>query len=460
MTNGYVTDVPYVRTFTRELAPAWLDHVALISGVEPPRRNDGFRWCDLGCGHGFTAAVLAATHPSGEFVGIDVNPAHTESARQLAVHAGVSNARFLAADFNAAARSGLPAFDYIVSHGVYSWVSEPVRASWRRFIQQHLKPGGLVYVSYNALPGRAADLPLQRLVRALGSTLAGDSEERASSALGMVRSMLGLKVPTLVASPMATVLTGSEERGPAYLAHELMGADWEPLSVMTVRADLASIGLLPVGSAMLIENHDAFVLGRAARAQLQAITDPDVREFARDYFISQSFRRDVFTFGGRRLSDAERHDGLMDRAWWLSRQPGPMEYWVQTPAGKLNFDNPAARHIVNTLAAGPRRLREISNNLVAGDDLIANALVLSAAGVIWPVEGGDASVDLINRAIKPSFTVMPFGTAVGGAAPPRNQLLTRRLLSPTITCELVRGDREAPIGRKELSVSRKKLRQN
>jgi hypothetical protein len=84
----------------------------------------------------------------------------------------------------------------------------------------------------------------------------------------MVRSMLGLKVPALVASPMAALLTGPDKRSPAYLAHELMGAAWEPLSVMTVRADLASIGLLPVGSAMLVENHDAFVLGRAARTQL------------------------------------------------------------------------------------------------------------------------------------------------------------------------------------------------
>jgi hypothetical protein len=223
---------------------------------------------------------------------------------------------------------------------------------------------------------------------------------------------------------MAALLAKPDERGPAYLTHELMGAAWEPLSVMTVRAELASIGLRPVGSAMLVENHDAFVLGRAARTQLQAIKNPDVREFARDFFISQSFRRDVFTFGGRRLSDAERHDGFMDRVWWLSRQPGAAEYWVQTPAGKLNFDNRAARHIVNSLAAGPRRLNEIPTNSVANADLIANAMVLSAAGVIWPVEGGDANVDLINRAIAdtcseaiaPSYMALPFGTAVRRAS--------------------------------------------
>src|SRR5690349_16490056 len=60
--RGYVTDVPYLRRF-RELAPAWLDFTATIAGVAPPVCGDGFDWCELGCGQGVTAVVLAATHP-------------------------------------------------------------------------------------------------------------------------------------------------------------------------------------------------------------------------------------------------------------------------------------------------------------------------------------------------------------------------------------------------------------
>ena len=64
--KGYVADVPYVRAFIHELAPAWLDHVAVISGLVPPAREGGFAWCDLGCGQGVTAAMLAAMHPGGQ----------------------------------------------------------------------------------------------------------------------------------------------------------------------------------------------------------------------------------------------------------------------------------------------------------------------------------------------------------------------------------------------------------
>src|SRR5437870_12612719 len=81
---GYVTDVPYVYGFKPMLAPAWLDLVAIIGGVTPPARNGGFAWCDLGCGQGVTAAILAATHPTGTFHGIDAMPAHIEHAARLA----------------------------------------------------------------------------------------------------------------------------------------------------------------------------------------------------------------------------------------------------------------------------------------------------------------------------------------------------------------------------------------
>ena len=161
--TGYVTDVPYVRIFTRELAPAWLDHVALISGVAPPWRDGQFAWCDLGCGQGLTAAILAATHPAGRFCGIDFMSAHIENAQRFAAECAIENVEFYAADFSDAAETDFGEFDYIVSHGVYSWVDDQSQNALRRFIDRHLKPEGLFYVSYYAVPGRAADLPFQRL---------------------------------------------------------------------------------------------------------------------------------------------------------------------------------------------------------------------------------------------------------------------------------------------------------
>ncbi len=135
------------------MAPAWLDFVALLSGFEPPARKEGFAWCELGCGQGVTAAILAATHPEGRFCGIDLMPDHIAGAQRLRERAATANLDLHCLDFAAAAERDLPQFDYIVAHGVYSWVDERSRANLRRFIAGHLASPGLVYISYNAMPG-------------------------------------------------------------------------------------------------------------------------------------------------------------------------------------------------------------------------------------------------------------------------------------------------------------------
>jgi SAM-dependent methyltransferase len=414
--------------------PAWLDHVALLSGFAPPDRNTGFAWCDLGCGQGVTAAILAATHPKATVYGIDVMPQHIDHARRLASDTAIRNATFCASDFERAATLDLPLFDYIVSHGVYSWVDEHVRKSWRCFIDRHLKPGGFVYVSYNAMPGRAADIPLQRLLRTLAQTMPGNSQERLAPAMRIAKELADLKAPALVGSPMASRFNGKGDgkgQSLSYLTHEFMSANWDVPCVTDVRTALAEIGLEPVGSATLIENYDSFVLGRAAREHLAAIGDRNVRELVRDFLINQSFRRDVFVRGGRHLEETERRNRLLDSPYALALPAPQIEFVTSTPAGRLNFDNPASRHIVRALASGPRYLADITDSAVDTQDLLANTLTLCAANALWPVELEHVPVTNINSSIynrlggpeEIHWLVLPYGTAIPAD---RDQLVSIR----------------------------------
>jgi SAM-dependent methyltransferase len=431
--DGYPSDIPYLRTFIRELAPAWLDHVALIQCWAPPDRRDGFAWCDLGCGLGVSAVILAATHPNGDFHGIDVMPEHVGAARHLATDAGISNVSFHEADFGSTEALKLPQFDYIVAHGVYSWISPAAQDSLRRFIDCHLKPGGLVYLSYNALPGRAADLPLQRLVRGLGERASGNSLLRLSAAMEHLDQLLALKVPALVASPLAMTHKKDPKRlALAYLAHEFLGSHWSPLTVMEVRAAMAKIGLQPVGSATLLENYDRFVLGKAAREILSSISDPDARELARDFLIDQFFRRDLFVRQGRRLSDRARRGRLRSSYFALAQPSGKVKYALATPAGRLHFDKPVARRIVAALAHRPGKLAEIiAPHEHDADDMLSSALLLVTTGALVPIEAEPVSTASLERAIlrrlggpeEILWLPLPYGTAV---APPRALLQLRR----------------------------------
>src|SRR5579864_1909786 len=64
---GYLTDVPYVRQFCKELAPPWLRAAAALNGFSPPP-GDSFDYLELGCGTGDTLNTLAAAHPRARFL--------------------------------------------------------------------------------------------------------------------------------------------------------------------------------------------------------------------------------------------------------------------------------------------------------------------------------------------------------------------------------------------------------
>jgi SAM-dependent methyltransferase len=419
--HGYATDIPYLRDFKPLLAPAWLDHVALVGGVEPPARKAGFAWCDLGCGQGVTANILAATHPRGAFHAIDAMPAHIDHARRLAGEARISNETFHAVDFAAALDLELPLFDYIVAHGVYSWVDAANQRALRRFFDRRLKPGGLVYVSYNAMPGWGRDLPFQRLVRELARGSSGDSAARVGAALEIIRALAAAEVSALTPSFIVSELERRpEDYTPAYLVHEFLPGAWQPLYVTEVRTAMQTIGLMPVGSATLIENHDPLVLSKNAREMLSAIADDNLRELLRDFYLDQRFRCDVFARDNRRLSGEQRCNALLARTFALARPAAAIRYSAATPTGFRPYTNPVARSIVGALANGPRSLAEISPIPAPAQDLATNILLLCAVGDTMPVEPGHASVETLNRAVfrrlegpeEIRWLTLPCGTAL------------------------------------------------
>jgi SAM-dependent methyltransferase len=153
--DGYVIDIPYTAGFYRELSPAYLNLLAALLVVRASTLPDReFSYCELGCGFGLGPLLLAATNPQGRFHGYDFNAAQIAKARQLAARAGLANAHFGEESFASLAAAGRDdgvRFDVIVLHGVYSWVSEDNRRHLVHYLREHLKPGGMAYVSYNCM---------------------------------------------------------------------------------------------------------------------------------------------------------------------------------------------------------------------------------------------------------------------------------------------------------------------
>lgn len=408
----YITDVPYTRRFVRELSPSWLDFTALICGFAPPRREGGFAWCELGCGHGVTPTLLAALHPEAVFHGIDLMPQHAESGRALSRDAGVENVHFEAVDFAAAAALDLPGFDYIVAHGVYTWIDEAAQADLLRFVERRLRPGGLVYLSYDCLPGWAGDMPLQHLLRVLADRAEGDSIARLESADRIVAAMAGLGAEALRLGAMGREWPELRRRlPPGYFVHQFLPPAWRPLYVTELRAEVARFGLKPLGSATIRENVDAFTLERPARELVAAAADPDLRELLRDYLLMKRFRRDLF---GR---DVAALDAEAVRTRLVAGR------YMLSPASDdgVPFNDAPAREILAALADGAASLAAATGGQ-AIDAMVSQLIALVSAGRVWPVAAAadPQRVDRANAAIRRRrgtadeipFTLLADGTAI------------------------------------------------
>jgi len=125
--------------------------VATLFGLEPAN-VERCRYLDIGCAVGGNLFPLAYSLPESEFTGIDYAGRQIEIGRQHLAQLGLPNVRLEQMDImNVPEDFGQ--FDYIVAHGIYSWVPEPIRDRLLEVIRQHLSPNGIAYISYNCYPG-------------------------------------------------------------------------------------------------------------------------------------------------------------------------------------------------------------------------------------------------------------------------------------------------------------------
>ncbi len=359
--EGYVTDMGYTSGFHREMAPAHMAFAAALKGQAVPDITAPLTYCDLGCGQGVNTNLMAAAYPHIEFHGNDFNPAHVVGARRLAAAAGSTNVHFYEDSFEQfITQPKLPeAFDIIALHGIYSWVSAENRAFVRRFIREKLKPGGLVYISYNALPGWSALAPIRRLMQ-LHNSNGGSTAARVQPALDFVRDMIAADAGYFKRNPGAKAwLDKMAKSPPAYLAHEYFNENWTLFYHADVAREVEEAKLNYVGTATVIDTLDAFNVTAAQNAQLAKIADPAARETARDYATCQQFRRDLFVKGATPLSRIEAEAQLGATRFALTRPRPEIELNILGALGVKSLNQAIVDPIADALADGPKTADEL-----------------------------------------------------------------------------------------------------
>lgn len=409
--GGYVTDVNYLPGWYRHQSPMHMAVTCLLLGVacDLPAGEEDVHYLELGCGLGFGAMTLAASNPSWRITAIDFNPAHIAQARAIAQDAGLRNVAFLEADLTHFAETEegrrLPQADFVSMHGVWSWVSPSVREGILRLLRDKVRPGGVVHVSYNALPGWQGALGMQHLLLNAGDAAGGGSERRAAAGIEMARELMEAGAIHLTGQDVIRQLMSGISKLPAeYLSHEFMNRAWSPCFHSDVMDAFSTAKLDWVGSASLTENYSNLMLTDAQRAIYARAEGPRMRELIKDMCLPRPLRQDVFVRGVQRIPPRARDAALNDLVLALTTPIEDIVYEVEVASGKASLSPDYYAPILSALAEAPRSVRELmAPSVAAGRSSDPRELVGILIGIghvmpmLRPGLGPDTVAQRFNR---------------------------------------------------------------
>lgn len=405
-TGGYVSEIDYTHGYYRELSPVFA-RVALANKAVTTVDLGRPRYLELGIGQGLSFALHAAACP-GDYWGTDFNPAQAAEAAELVAASGTDARVFDQSFAELAERDDLPEFDVIALHGIWTWVSDENRRTIVELVRRRLRPGGLVYVSYNVTPGWSPSMPLRELMTLHAERAGTDAAgivSRIDGAIEFVQKLvdtgaLYFKKNPAVIERFEKIKTQNKK----YLAHEYFNADWHPMPFQEVARQLEPAKLGFACSAHLLEHLDGIHLSTEAQALLSGIGDVVLREAARDYFTNLPFRRDYFVRGPRRMPPSVQAEALRKLRFVLARPVRLVEFKVKGALGVAQLLENVYRPVLEALEADsmrPKSLAELeaatAGKGVPFSQLQQACMLLAGKGDIYPAQDEEAAAEVRER---------------------------------------------------------------
>lgn len=252
---------------------------------------------------------LALRYPEAEFVGVDLSTEQIASARSSAVALGLKNARLLVGDITELVDELTGKFDYIICHGVYSWVSPDVQASILDCCQKRLARSGVAVVSFNALPGGSG---LQRVRDLLALVCEGvtDPSEKINCARKFVTQVLG-NASAILSAAQVDSLNAFSNGIDSYVLHEYFARFNESLDFSTFNLRLSRHGLRYLCDAELsVEGARQLIATKCGIAREQF--GMESTESILDNLQETSFRRAVICRAEESVSEVWRAESILN----------------------------------------------------------------------------------------------------------------------------------------------------
>lgn len=286
-------ETPYESYAFPLTAPGHLRAVAALYGLSAPAVENA-RILELGCAAGGNLLPFAAAHPNAHATGVDLSTQQIESGQAVIKAMGLENIDLRAMSITDIDK-GFGQFDYIIVHGVFSWVPPVVREAILRVCRENLAPDGIAYVSYNTYPGwKASDVVRDAMIlNCHGAQTPQDRLARAKDMLSMLENGLSNNNP--LRSALQHASRQLRRHSDYYLVHEYLEAVNSPCYFLEFAAAAQQAGLAylsdsePQSSMASNYGNNVAVLHNA----LSADASREMREQYLDFAVGRQFRKSL-----------------------------------------------------------------------------------------------------------------------------------------------------------------------
>ena len=265
-------EVPYPSLPFPTTHPDHLAVVATLLGLSPARA-DRCRVLELGCASGGNLIPLAYAYPESSFLGVDLSVVQIRQGEELKAALGLGNIELRAMSI-LDVDDGSGTFDFIICHGVYSWVPEAVRYKILEICDRHLAPQGIAFVSYNTFPG----WHMRGMIRSIMQLHERRYRDHPSQErIDQSRAILNFLAEAFPGqnTPYRVLLRAHREdlreSSDGYLFHEYLEECNEPVYFLEFCERLATVGLRYVGDSEFRDMFRTISLTTEVRDRLKAM---------------------------------------------------------------------------------------------------------------------------------------------------------------------------------------------
>ena len=301
-------------------------------------------------------------------------------------------------------RDDLPKFDSISLHGIWSWINTENQKHIVEFVRKFLKPGGILYNSYNCYPGWSPAAPMRELLFLYDKYAHKSSKtfNRIEEALNFTEKVLSQSQGYFSRVPeVKNIFERTKKHNHNYLAHEYFNRDWICMYFDEVAEMFQAAKVDFACTASLIEKNDEMYLQKPCIEFLNTIENPIMREQVKDYFLNRQFRKDLSIRGGIKLSETARINRVIETTY-VPMERAPLPEKIKLASSNVDLNKKLIELLNEYFSADnycPKSFQKfVQKNTEFTPAALENILVLLVnAGKISPCQSSDAVNKVENQ---------------------------------------------------------------